>query len=57
MGADEAGTARVLREHRAAVDPLGRGAWLTTADDEKLVFDEDRNEVCDEAMKHRARDL
>jgi len=36
---------------------LGRGAWLTAADDEKLVFDEDRNEVWDEAMKHRARDL
>ncbi len=25
MGADEAGTARVLREHRAAVDPIVTG--------------------------------
>src|SRR5262249_28630578 len=36
---------------------LGRGAWLTAADDEKLVFDEDRDDVWDEAMKHRTRDL
>jgi putative transcriptional regulator len=36
---------------------LSRGAWLTAADDEKLIFDEDRDEVWDEAMKRRTRDL
>jgi putative transcriptional regulator len=36
---------------------LGRGAWLTAADDEKLIFDEDRDEVWDQAMKRRTRDL
>ena len=36
---------------------LSRGAWLTAADDEKLIFDEDRDEVWDEAMKRRTQDL
>ena len=36
---------------------LRQRAWLTAADDEKLVFDEDRDKVWEEAMKHRTQDL
>jgi len=32
-------------------------AWLTATGDEKLIFDEDRDEVWDEAMKRRTQDL
>ena len=36
---------------------LGQRAWLTAADDEKLIFDEDRDKVWDQAMKRRTQDL
>ncbi len=32
-------------------------AWFTAPEDPKLVFDEDRDKVWDEAMKRRTRDL
>ena len=32
-------------------------AWLKAMGDEKLIFDEDRDKVWDEAMKHRMPDL
>jgi putative transcriptional regulator len=36
---------------------LGQRAWLTAEDDEKLIFDEDRDAVWGQAMKHRTQDL
>jgi putative transcriptional regulator len=36
---------------------LRERAWLTAADDEKLMFDEDRDKVWEEAMKRRTQDL
>jgi len=36
---------------------LGQRAWLEAADDEGLVFDEDRDKVWGEAMKRRTQDL
>jgi putative transcriptional regulator len=36
---------------------LRQGAWVTAADDEKLIFDEDRDKLWEEAMKHRTQDL
>jgi putative transcriptional regulator len=36
---------------------LDQRAWLTALGDEKLIFDEDRDAVWDEAMKHRVPDL
>lgn len=36
---------------------LRERAWLTAADDEKLIFDEDRDKVWEEAMKRRTQDL
>ena len=36
---------------------LRERAWVTAADDEKLIFDEDRDKVWDEAMKRRTQDL
>ena len=32
-------------------------AWFTAPEDPKLIFDEDRDKVWDEAMKRRTRDL
>jgi putative transcriptional regulator len=36
---------------------LRQRAWFTAEDDQKLIFDEDRNKVWEEAMKHRTQDL
>src|SRR5215831_2545347 len=36
---------------------LGRGDWLTAEDNEKLIFDDNRDEVWDEAMKRRTQGL
>jgi len=36
---------------------LRQGAWITAADDEKLIFDEDRDKLWEEAMKRRTQDL
>jgi putative transcriptional regulator len=36
---------------------LGQRSWFTTPADTKLVFDEDRDEVWNEAMKRRTQDL
>jgi putative transcriptional regulator len=36
---------------------LGQRAWFTTAADSKLIFDEDRDKVWDDAMAHRTQDL
>jgi len=36
---------------------LAHGFWFTTPQDAKLVFDEDRDEVWDDAMKRRTQDL
>jgi putative transcriptional regulator len=36
---------------------LRERAWITAADDEKLIFDEDRDKVWEEAMKRRTQDL
>jgi putative transcriptional regulator len=36
---------------------LRQGAWVTAADDEKLIFDEDRDKLWEEAMKRRTQDL
>jgi putative AlgH/UPF0301 family transcriptional regulator len=36
---------------------LGQRAWLTALGDEKLIFDAERDEVWDEAIKHRTPDL
>src|SRR5262249_49104064 len=36
---------------------LAHGFWFTTPQDGKLVFDEDRDEVWDNAMKRRTQDL
>jgi putative transcriptional regulator len=36
---------------------LRERAWVTAAEDEKLIFDEDRDKVWDEAMKRRTQDL
>jgi len=36
---------------------LGQRAWLTAEGDEKLIFDEDRDEVWDKAMTRRTKDL
>ena len=36
---------------------LRQRAWVTAADDEKLIFDEDRDKVWEEAMKRRTQDL
>jgi putative transcriptional regulator len=36
---------------------LQERAWFTAADDEKLIFDEDRDKVWEEAMKRRTQDL
>jgi len=36
---------------------LAQRAWFTAPNDEKLIFDEDRDKVWDEAMKRRTRDL
>ncbi len=36
---------------------LAQHAWFTAAEDEALVFDEDRDEVWDEAMKRRTQEL
>ena len=36
---------------------LAHGFWFTTPQDAKLVFDEDRDEVWDRAMKRRTQDL
>ena len=36
---------------------IAHGFWFTTPQDAKLVFDEDRDEVWDNAMKRRTQDL
>jgi putative transcriptional regulator len=36
---------------------LRQRAWVTAADDEKVIFDEDRDKVWEEAMKRRTQDL
>lgn len=36
---------------------LGQRAWLTAEDDERLIFDEDRGAVWDEALKRRTKNL
>jgi putative transcriptional regulator len=36
---------------------LRQRAWFTAADDEKLIFDEDRDKLWEEAMRHRTQDL
>ena len=36
---------------------LAHGFWFTTPQDAKLLFDEDRDEVWDDAMKRRTQDL
>jgi putative transcriptional regulator len=36
---------------------LGQRAWFTAAEDSKLIFDEDRDKVWDDAMAHRTQDL
>jgi putative transcriptional regulator len=36
---------------------LGRRAWLTAEDDEKLIFDDNRDEVWDKAIRRRTQDL
>ena len=36
---------------------LAHGFWFTTPQDAKLIFDEDRDEVWDDAMKRRPQDL
>ena len=38
-------------------DELAQGAWFTEPEDPKLVFDEDREKVWDEAMKKRTYPL
>jgi putative transcriptional regulator len=36
---------------------LAQGAWFTAAEDGKLIFEEDRDKVWDNAMAHRTQDL
>jgi putative transcriptional regulator len=36
---------------------LRQRAWFTAADDEKLIFDEDRDKLWEEAIKRRTQDL
>jgi putative transcriptional regulator len=36
---------------------LGQRAWFTAAEDSKLIFDDDRDKVWDDAMAHRTQDL
>ena len=36
---------------------LRQRAWFTAENDQKLIFDEDRDKVWEEAMKHRTQDL
>jgi putative transcriptional regulator len=36
---------------------LAQRAWFTAAADSKLIFDEDRDKVWDDAMAHRTQDL
>jgi putative transcriptional regulator len=36
---------------------LAQRAWFTSATDNKLIFDEDRDKVWDDAMAHRTQDL
>jgi putative transcriptional regulator len=36
---------------------LMQRAWYTAPEDDKLVFDEDREQVWDDAVKHRTQDL
>lgn len=36
---------------------IGHGFWFTTPQDAKLVFDADRDQVWDDAMKRRTQDL
>jgi putative transcriptional regulator len=36
---------------------LGQRAWFTAAEDSKLIFEEDREKVWDDAMAHRTQDL
>jgi putative transcriptional regulator len=36
---------------------LRQHAWATAEEDEKLIFDEDRDKLWEEAMKHRTQDL
>jgi putative AlgH/UPF0301 family transcriptional regulator len=36
---------------------LAQRAWFTGAADSKLIFEEDRDKVWDDAMAHRSQDL
>jgi putative transcriptional regulator len=36
---------------------LAQRAWFTAAADSKLIFDQDRDKVWDDAMTHRTQDL
>jgi putative transcriptional regulator len=36
---------------------FGQRAWFTAAEDSKLIFDEDRDKVWDDAMARRTQDL
>jgi len=38
-------------------DELRQGAWFTASEDPKLIFDEDRDRVWDDAMQHRTQAL
>ena len=38
-------------------DELAQRAWFTAAADAKLIFDEDRDKVWDDAMSRRTQDL
>ncbi len=38
-------------------DELGQRAWFTATPDSKLIFDEDREKVWDDAMSRRTQDL
>ena len=38
-------------------DELARNNWFTTPEEPKLVFDDDRDKLWDEAMARRTREL
>ncbi len=38
-------------------DELTKGAWFTTPQDAKLMFEQDRDKVWDDAMARRTQDL
>ena len=38
-------------------DELTKGAWFTAPQDAKLIFEQDRDKVWDDAMARRTQDL